>query len=79
MRLLTEKQAYAAMFHFLDELYQRTKSDYLAVLLGSMSLLPDGGSADPAVDADWQKAVGYALGGGGADNHTFTKRKLDRA
>lgn len=63
MRTLTEEQAYAAMFHFLDDFYSRTKSDDVASLLGSMSLLADGGPADPAIAVDWREAVTLAIAG----------------
>ena len=68
MATMTDEQAYAAMFHFLEDLYFRTKSDDVGSLLGSMSLLPDGGTADPAVAKDWQKAVQFAIDGGKAAN-----------
>lgn len=55
--MLTTRDAYAAMFAFLEEIYGRTKSDDLGALLGGMSLLEDGGTADPALWADWQAAV----------------------
>jgi hypothetical protein len=64
---MTEAQAYAAMFHFLKQLYMRTKSDELGALLGSMSLLKDGSPADPAIVHDWRQAVEYALHGGKPD------------
>jgi len=32
-----------------------------------MCLLQDGGTADPAIASDWEKAVEYALAGGEAD------------
>jgi hypothetical protein len=54
---LTTRDAYAAMFAFLEEIYRRTESDDLGALLGGMSLLEDGGTADPAHWADWQAAV----------------------
>lgn len=54
---LTMRDAYAAMFVFLEELYRRTESDDLGALLGGMSLLEDGETADPACWADWQAAV----------------------
>lgn len=54
---LTTREAYAAMFAFLEEIYQRTDSDELGSLLGGMTLLPDGGTADPAAWADWEAAV----------------------
>jgi hypothetical protein len=54
---LTTRQAYTAMFAFLEAIWQRTQSDELAALLGQMSRLKDGGTADPAVWADWEVAV----------------------
>jgi hypothetical protein len=64
--IMTENQAYAAMFRFLEEIWERTKSEELSALLGAMSLLPDGAPADPAVRIDWQRAVEYALNDGEA-------------
>lgn len=61
--MLTQEQAYLAMYEFLVELYQRTENDELGALLGSMSLLPDGCTADPAVWKDWQRCVEGVLGG----------------
>lgn len=63
MAQLPEKQAYLAMFAFLAAYYQSTKSDDIGALLGSLSLLPDGGPADPAVINDWSKAVADAKAG----------------
>ena len=57
MSQLTSEQAYLAMFTFLDAHYQRAKSDDIGALLGSMSFLPDGIPADPAVAEDWRAAV----------------------
>ncbi len=54
---LTEKQAYMAMFFYLEELYMKTKSDDLGGFLGSMVLLKDGKPVDSAVWEDWKKAV----------------------
>ncbi|MGO9776719.1 MAG: hypothetical protein ACLPM3_09080 [Terracidiphilus sp.] len=68
MKTMTDKQAYAAMFHFLKQLYERTKSDDLGGFLGGMCMLQDGKTADPAVLHDWDEAVEYALKGGGPDS-----------
>ena len=38
MSTMTDKQAYAAMFRYLEQLYVHTKSDDLGGLLGGMSL-----------------------------------------
>jgi hypothetical protein len=60
---LSDDQAYAAMYAFLAHHYDITKSDDLGGLLGSMSLLPDGSPADPAIKADWAAAVDKAAKG----------------
>jgi hypothetical protein len=63
---LTSLEAYKAMFSFLDAYWKRSgkNSEELAALLGSMALLPDGNSADPAQMEDWKKAVEQALSEG---------------
>jgi hypothetical protein len=66
MDVLTQRQAYAATFHFLEEFWKRTRSDDVGGLLGAMSLLQDGSPADPAMAQDWRAAVEYALKGGEA-------------
>jgi hypothetical protein len=63
MSNLTLKEAYAAMFVFLEKRYNITKSDELGGMLGQMSLLPDGGTADPATWGDWLKCVEAAKNG----------------
>ena len=63
MNDLTSKQAYLAMYSFLDAHYQRTKADDVGALLGSMSFHPDGVPADPAVAQDWRAAVQAAVAG----------------
>jgi hypothetical protein len=45
------------MFAFLKEEFRLCPSDEIGGLLGSMSLLPDGSPADPAVAKQWQKAI----------------------
>lgn len=54
---ITIKQAYTAMFYYLENLYKMTNSGDLAGFLGSMSLLSDGKPADAAVWEDWVEAV----------------------
>ena len=61
--LLTFEQAYRAMFDFLQLNWERGKSEELAMLLGSMDLLPDGRPADPALWADWKKICEQAQTG----------------
>jgi len=61
--MLTDQQAYAAMFAFLEHWYGMTKSNDVAALLGSLSLLPNGSPADPALASDWSDAVQRAVEG----------------
>ncbi len=63
MSQLTDREAYLAMFHFLETKYRMGGLDDLGWLLGSMSLLSDGSTADPAFADDWREAVEAALGG----------------
>jgi hypothetical protein len=71
MSTMTDKQAYAAMFRFLEQLYRRTNSNELGGLLGSMAILADGSPADPAILQDWHDAVAYALKGGAPGSLTL--------
>lgn len=57
MKKLTEKEAYMAMYFFLDKHYSFTKSDDLASLLGSMRILEDGKPADSALWNDWEESM----------------------
>jgi hypothetical protein len=54
---LTEKEAFKAMFYYLDACYDRRNSCDLGDLLGDLRLLADGMPADPAAWEDWQVAV----------------------
>ena len=58
---LNEKEAFAAMFYYLDAYYDRTKSDEIGGLLGDLNLLADGKPADPAAWDDWQVALSKAV------------------
>jgi cobalamin biosynthesis protein CbiD len=66
MITLTPEQAYAAMYYFLEDYYARGQSDEIGGMLGGMSLLGDGGTTDPAVKSDWQRAVQRAMTEGDA-------------
>jgi hypothetical protein len=63
MSTLTEREAYLAMYAFLEAHFSRTASSDVGALLGELSCLPDGEPADPAVVADWAKAVSDARKG----------------
>jgi hypothetical protein len=52
---LSKREAYAAMYTFLEQVYERTESDDL--------LLKDGGTADPAAWHDWEVAVAKVRSG----------------
>ncbi|MDB5311433.1 MAG: hypothetical protein JWO38_5635 [Gemmataceae bacterium] len=54
---ISVRQAYLAMYSFLEELYTKYEFDQFGSILGGMSLLADGSPADQAVWADWLKAV----------------------
>lgn len=60
---LSDKQAYLAMFSFLEDYYNRTKSDEIGAMLGAMCLTNDGMPMDIAYWHEWQEAVGKALAG----------------
>jgi hypothetical protein len=75
MTVLTDKQAYEAMFYFLDHRYQKLKESALASLLGDMSTLSDGGPADPAIENYWQKAIEFALSDGVASRLQFVPKE----
>jgi hypothetical protein len=62
-RVLTEQQAYAAMFLFLDRLWERNRGLVVGDILGDMSLLPDGVPADAAIRGEWTDAVERAFSG----------------
>ena len=53
----TLKQAYLAMYAYLEALQKNTNSDDLAGFLGGMSFLRDGTTADTAAWLDWLDAV----------------------
>jgi len=57
MNTVTDKEAFLAMVAFLQDYYKRTGSDDVGGLLGGLSLLPDGSTADPAAWQDWLRAV----------------------
>ena len=52
---------------FLERFYENTHSDDVGALLGDMSVLGDGGTADPAAWEDWMDAVRQALAAPGED------------
>ena len=60
---LSTHQAYLAMYSFLEELYSEYGFDQLGPVLSNMSLLSDGGSADPATYHDFLRAIEKAKAG----------------
>lgn len=51
------------MFSFLEEYYNRTKSDEIGTMLGAMCLTNDGMPMDRAYWHEWQEAVAKAIAG----------------
>jgi hypothetical protein len=60
---LTKKQAYLAMYSFLEREFEMKKSDDIGALLRGMSLLQDGGTADPATREEWERAIARVKAG----------------
>lgn len=54
---ITVLEAYSAMCKYLERVYDLTGADEIGGLLGSMSLLPDGQTADPGAWFDWVRAI----------------------
>lgn len=63
MDSLTIDEPYLAMFAFIENRYRLTSSDDLGSFLGDMSLQFSGGTADPAIQFDWEEAVELARAG----------------
>jgi hypothetical protein len=61
MRIMTSEQAYAAIFHFLEPMPLRTKSDDLRGHLGEMSLLEDVRRRVALSSLTGEQAFEYAL------------------
>jgi len=60
-RRLTELQAYNAMVKFLDEYYEETAADFVDLMRGVMSFLPDGGTIHRTCWIDWNVVVKKVL------------------
>lgn len=60
---LTVREAYLAMFSFLEDYYNRTKSDEVGSLLSGMCLMTDGEPMDVAYWDEWEQAVKKAVSG----------------
>lgn len=54
---LTLKEAYEAMYIYLEKIYDNFKYDALGAILGDMRLLKDDEPIDKAVWEDWLEAV----------------------
>lgn len=61
---LSTRDAYRAMFRFLEAYYDRTGSDELGAILGGLAITEDGQPMDPAAWTDWLAAVRDVTGGG---------------
>jgi len=56
-KFMNQSEAFLAMYDFLEKYWKRGASEEFAILLGSMSLQPDGKCADPALWNDWIESV----------------------
>lgn len=54
---LSEKEAFRAMFLFLEKYYSMTGSDEVGSLLGALSLSEDGMPIDRALWHDWLASI----------------------
>lgn len=60
---LTKQQAFLAMFAYLEIHFKRFGPGEVGTVLSELSLLPDGGTFDPAAWDDWIKCVQKAKHG----------------
>lgn len=60
---VTLKQAYLAMYAYLDELYERTKNDEIACALLDMSFVSETVTFDQASWSTWMRCVQKAKDG----------------
>ncbi|MBO0930511.1 hypothetical protein [Fibrella aquatilis] len=58
---LTIKEGYMAMIAYLENLNSLVESDELPSFLGSMALMKDGSTMDPAAWEDWIDAVNQVI------------------
>lgn len=73
---VTVREAYLAMFEYLHCYYERGKSDEIGGMLGDLSLLQDGGSADPAAMSDFLLAMETVLLAEGEGGYNAANLKL---
>lgn len=73
---ITIRQAYLCMFEHLRRHHQRSGGDEFGAILGDLSLLPDGGSADPAAMEDFLDAVDAVLSAERAGGYDGADLKL---
>lgn len=60
---MSSSVAYLAMFSFLEDYYNRTKSDEIGSMLSGLCLMSDGKPMDPAYWSEWEEAVRKAING----------------
>ena len=68
---LTVQQAFLAMFNFLEIHFERLGPGEIGTVLSEISLLPDGGTLDPAAWDDWMNSVRKAKNGEVDPKHKF--------
>lgn len=55
--MLTEQQAYVAMYHFLELYYSQVSSKEVKKLLKNMATRRDNSTNDPSMWSDWMRSV----------------------
>ena len=73
MTELPDRNAYLAMYAFLETYFERTRSEDVAALLADIGLLAHGGPADSAVIIEWRDALARV-----AEGRVDGKRRLYR-
>ena len=74
---LSVRTAYLAMFEFLSRYWDRGHAEEIGALLGALSLLPDGHSADAALYQDFEESVKEVLRGEAAGGYLPANLKLN--
>lgn len=64
---VTPMEALKAMILFWNDVYERTESAEIGAVLGDLSILPDGATADPAAYNDFMVCLRKVINGDDQD------------
>ena len=73
---VSPEQAFLAMFSFLEDYYNRTGSDDVGSLLGSMSLMDNGKPMDIAMWHEWLECISKSQSGHIDANMQITDKEI---